>query len=116
VQPTDSEQTLNGYALRRPRQLDWEAQAESALHLRSATATFSQSVGRRQRLATPDRSKLKRELAKLMPPEETGESIDTSPIIPGDGWSAAVLPELVLLAEDDKITDSAILQQLGHRK
>jgi hypothetical protein len=84
--------------------------------LRSATATFSQSVGRRQRLATPDRSKLKRELAKLMPPEETGESIDTSPIIPGDGWSAAVLPELVLLAEDDKITDSAILQQLGHRK
>lgn len=31
VQPADSELTLNGYALRRPRQLDWEAQAESAL-------------------------------------------------------------------------------------
>lgn len=32
VQPTDSERTLNGFALRRPRQLDWEVQAESALH------------------------------------------------------------------------------------
>jgi len=31
VQPTDSEHTLNGYALRRPRRLDWEAQAESAV-------------------------------------------------------------------------------------
>jgi hypothetical protein len=31
VQPTDSESTLNGYALRRPRRLDPEAQAEAAL-------------------------------------------------------------------------------------
>jgi hypothetical protein len=31
VQPTDSESTLNGYVLRRPRRLDPEAQAEAAL-------------------------------------------------------------------------------------
>jgi hypothetical protein len=31
VQPTDSERTLNGYALRRPRRLDPEAQAKIAL-------------------------------------------------------------------------------------
>ncbi len=31
VQPTDSEATLNGYALRRPRRLDPEAQAEAAI-------------------------------------------------------------------------------------
>jgi hypothetical protein len=31
VQPTDSERTLNGYDLRQPRMLDWQAQAEAAL-------------------------------------------------------------------------------------
>jgi hypothetical protein len=31
VQPTDSEATLNGYALRQPRRLDPEAQAAAAL-------------------------------------------------------------------------------------
>lgn len=31
VQPTDSEWALNGYELRKPRVLDWHAQAEAAL-------------------------------------------------------------------------------------
>ena len=31
MQPTDSERSLIGYALRRPRRLDWQAQAEAAL-------------------------------------------------------------------------------------
>jgi hypothetical protein len=31
VQPTDAECTANGYKLRRPRQLDWQAQAAAAL-------------------------------------------------------------------------------------
>jgi hypothetical protein len=31
VQPTDTEQTLNGYRLRRRRQIDWEQQFEQAL-------------------------------------------------------------------------------------
>lgn len=31
VQPTETEQTLNGYRLRKPRQIDWEAQFEKAL-------------------------------------------------------------------------------------
>ena len=31
VQPLDTESTLNGYALNRPRRLDWEAQAATAL-------------------------------------------------------------------------------------
>jgi hypothetical protein len=31
VQPTDAEQTLNGYVMRPPRPLDWEKQAEVAL-------------------------------------------------------------------------------------
>jgi hypothetical protein len=31
VQPTDAEWTLNGYVLRAPRALDWEAQADAAV-------------------------------------------------------------------------------------
>jgi hypothetical protein len=31
VQPTDTERTLNGYEMRRPRQVDWERQFEAAL-------------------------------------------------------------------------------------
>lgn len=31
VQPTDAEQTLNGYVLREPRALDWQAQAHAAV-------------------------------------------------------------------------------------
>lgn len=31
VQPTDAEQTLNGYRLKRPRQIDWKKQLEKAL-------------------------------------------------------------------------------------
>lgn len=31
VQPTDSDRTLNGYVLRRPRALDWQAQANAAV-------------------------------------------------------------------------------------
>ncbi len=32
VQPTDAEQTLNGFKLRQPRQLDWKKQFDAALH------------------------------------------------------------------------------------
>ena len=31
VQPTDTEQELNGYRLRQPRQIDWKQQFEAAL-------------------------------------------------------------------------------------
>ncbi|MGF1602119.1 MAG: hypothetical protein ACFCU8_08870 [Thermosynechococcaceae cyanobacterium] len=31
VQPTDAEQTLNGYRLRQPRQIDWGRQFENAI-------------------------------------------------------------------------------------
>jgi len=31
VQPTEAEQTLNGYKLRQPRQIDWEQQFENAI-------------------------------------------------------------------------------------
>jgi hypothetical protein len=31
VQPTDAERTLNGWKLRKPRQLDWKAQFEKAV-------------------------------------------------------------------------------------
>ncbi len=31
VQPTDAERTLNGYQLKAPRRLDWEAQYEKAI-------------------------------------------------------------------------------------
>jgi len=31
VQPTDAEQTLNGYKLRKARQIDWEQQFEKAI-------------------------------------------------------------------------------------
>lgn len=31
VQPTDAEQTLNGYKLRKKRQIDWEKQFEQAI-------------------------------------------------------------------------------------
>jgi len=31
VQPTDSEQTLNGYKLKKPRQINWQQQFDNAL-------------------------------------------------------------------------------------
>ena len=31
VQPTDAEQTLNGYKLKKPRQIDWKPQFDKAL-------------------------------------------------------------------------------------
>ena len=31
VQPTDAEETLNGFKLKKPRQIDWKAQFEKAL-------------------------------------------------------------------------------------
>lgn len=31
VQPTDAEQTLNGYKLKKPRQIDWNKQYENAV-------------------------------------------------------------------------------------
>ncbi|MDV3351049.1 hypothetical protein QGP82_20250 [Leptothoe sp. LEGE 181152] len=31
VQPTETEQTLNGYKLRKPRKINWEAQFEKAI-------------------------------------------------------------------------------------
>ena len=31
VQPTDAEQTLNGFRLRKPRQIDWKQQFEKAI-------------------------------------------------------------------------------------
>ena len=31
VQPTDAERTLNGYRLKKPRQIDWQAQFDKAL-------------------------------------------------------------------------------------
>lgn len=31
VQPTDAEQTLNGYKLKKPRQIDWKPQFEKAV-------------------------------------------------------------------------------------
>ena len=31
VQPTDAEQTLNGFKLKKPRQIDWNAQFDKAL-------------------------------------------------------------------------------------
>ncbi|MEM8605405.1 MAG: hypothetical protein AAGF24_16410 [Cyanobacteria bacterium P01_H01_bin.121] len=31
VQPTDAEQTLNGYRLRKPRKIDWEKQYDKAI-------------------------------------------------------------------------------------
>jgi hypothetical protein len=62
--------------------------------LRAAIATFSRSVDERVRLPTPDRSKLKRGLVKLTPPEPADGDIDTSVIAPADAWAVAVLPEL----------------------
>ncbi|MEM7063236.1 MAG: hypothetical protein AAF572_08725 [Cyanobacteria bacterium P01_B01_bin.77] len=32
VQPTETEQTLNGYKLRNPHQINWETQSEKALN------------------------------------------------------------------------------------
>ena len=37
VRPTDAEETLNGYRLKKPRTLDWEKQFEKALEAFEAT-------------------------------------------------------------------------------
>src|SRR5215469_3591974 len=70
------------------------ARPGTSADLRSALETFSRSVDERQYLATPDRIKLTRGLTKLAPQEPAEGAIDTSVIVPADGWAAAVLPEL----------------------
>jgi len=47
VQPDDSEVVLNGYALRTPRRLDWEKQAEKAFDAFARNGFFV-LVGQRQ--------------------------------------------------------------------
>lgn len=46
VQPDDSEATLNGYALRNPRRLDWERQAEKAFEAFARNGFFVLVGGR----------------------------------------------------------------------
>lgn len=40
VQPTDAEQALNGYRLKRPREIDWERQRDLALEAFEANRFF----------------------------------------------------------------------------
>ena len=62
--------------------------------LRSALETFGKSVDERQNLPGPDRSRLRRGLAKLAPEAPEDGTVDTVVIAAGDGWAAAVLPAL----------------------
>jgi uncharacterized protein DUF4132 len=65
----------------------------------SAIRALVDSVDRRRSLSAADRSAARTGLLKLLPATDSG-AIDTSVIVPGDGWAAAVLPHLDILTED----------------
>jgi Domain of unknown function (DUF4132) len=57
------------------------------------------SVDRRRGLSADDRSAVRTRLVKLLPVADTG-TVDTSMIVPADGWAAVVLPRLATLTHD----------------
>jgi len=56
------------------------------------------SVDRRRQLAADDRTAVRTRLLKLLPADHTG-TVDTSLIVPADGWAATVIPCLATLTE-----------------
>jgi len=56
------------------------------------------SVDGRRQLAADDRSAVRTRLVKLLPAADNG-TVDTSMIVPADGWAAVVLPHLATLTE-----------------
>ena len=64
----------------------------------AAIGELLDSVHGRRQLAADDRSAVRTRLVQLLPAADTG-TVDTSVIVPGDGWAAVVLPRLATLTE-----------------
>jgi Domain of unknown function (DUF4132) len=64
----------------------------------SAIRALVDSVDRRRALSAVDRSAVRTRLLKLLPPVDSG-TVDTSVIVPGDGWATTVLPHLATLTD-----------------
>jgi hypothetical protein len=79
--------------------------------LRSAIQRVANSLGSRTQLAASDQARLRRQLLALTQPlDQSGGVVDTSVILPGDGWAAAVLPELA--AWGDAASVNTLLRHL----
>jgi hypothetical protein len=72
-----------------------QAQPGTSAELRPAIEELAHSAKELTHLGARERARLRRRLLALTPPGvQPEETIDTSLIEPGDGWAAAVLPEL----------------------
>ena len=88
-----------------------QARPGASADLRSAIRELADSVNQRTQLAAPTKSRLRQQLLALTPPGgQSGEVVDTSVIVPGDGWAAAVVPELA--AWDEAASVNALLRHL----
>jgi Domain of unknown function (DUF4132) len=65
----------------------------------AAVRELLDSVDGRRELSADDRSAVRTRLVKLLPVADTG-TVDTSMIVPADGWAAVVLPRLATLTQD----------------
>ena len=65
----------------------------------AAIGELLDSVDGRQKLSADDRSAVRTRLVRLLPVADTG-TVDTSMIVPADGWAAVVLPRLATLTQD----------------
>jgi hypothetical protein len=77
----------------------------------SAIRALVDSVDRRRALSAVDRSAVRARLLKLLPAVDSG-AVDTSVIVPGDGWAAVVLPHLTALT-DGTAQSTALLRHLA---
>ena len=68
------------------------------------------SLENRRHLQAPERREVRARLVRVLPNAESG-TVDTSAIVPVDGWSTTVLPELAISSGPDEV--SALLRHLA---
>ena len=101
-----------GVVLTKALSMAAQARPGTGAGLSSAIQEAAHSVNQRTQLAAPDQARLRQQLLlELTPPgEHSGEVVDTSLIVPGDGWAAAVVPELA--AWDGAASVNTLLRHL----
>jgi hypothetical protein len=101
-----------GVVLSKALSMAVQARPGTGAGLSSAIREVAHSVNQRTQLAAPGQARLRQQLLlELTPPgQQSGEVVDTSVIVPGDGWAAAVVPELA--AWDGAASVNTLLRHL----
>lgn len=79
---------------------------DEARAIRAAVA----SLDDRYQMPAPEHREIRSRLVQMLPPPESG-TVDTSSIVPVDGWSTTVLPELATTSAPDQV--NALLRHLA---